>query len=127
MLMRYLPIVLAVACVTTLLLLYEHMQPQPHAPAQTQTHSISMAIADGHRESGPAEIETFVGDRLVLSVTADHPAELHLHGYDKTLDVTPGSAAKLDLLLEHSGRFELEAHGQGDHHGALTVVNVKPR
>ncbi len=127
MLMRYLPIVLAVACVTALLLLYERMQPQTHAPAQAQTHSIALAIANGHRAAGPAEIETFAGDRLLLSVTADRPAELHLHGYDKTLDVAPGRPTTLDLLLEHSGRFELEAHGEDDHHGALTVVNVKPR
>jgi len=127
MLMRYLPIVVAVACVTALLLLYQRMQPAEVAPAQVQTHQVALAIADGHRSAGPAEITAHTGDRLVLSVTADVDTELHLHGYDQTLEVNPGQTTTLDLVLEHSGRFELETHGQQGHHGSLTVVTVKPR
>ncbi len=127
MLMRYLPIVLAVACVTTLLLLYQRMQPETAPPAEARTLQVELAIADGHRSAGPAEIAAHTGDRLLLSVTADQATELHLHGYDRTLNVVPGQAATLDLVLAHSGRFELETHGHQGHHGSLTVVTVKPR
>lgn len=127
MLMRYLPIVVAVACITALLLLYDGMQPEPQAPAAAQTHRVELGIAQGHRSSGPAEIITFRGDRLHLQVSSDQASELHLHGYDKTLRPTPDQPAELDLLLEHSGRFELEVHGQGGHHGNVTVLTVTPR
>ncbi len=127
MLMRYLPIVLAVACVMTLLLLYERMQPASTAPAEPQTHQIALQLVDGHRHMGPAEIDAYVGDRLLLTVSTAQPVEVHLHGYERRLNPTPEHPTTLDLTLVHSGRFELEAHPAIDGHGNLTVINVNPR
>ena len=126
MLLRTLPIVLAVACVTALLLLYDRMQPLSEPGTPVQTHDLSWTLENGQRQFGPAAVEAYQGDTLRARVRSDQAVELHLHGYEKSLQAAPGADASLELRLDHSGRFELETHTERGY-STVTVVTVLPR
>lgn len=49
-----------------------------------------------------------------VSVHVQGPVELHLHGYDLTARAAPGSPALFGFVAEHTGRFPIETHGDGD-------------
>ncbi len=44
----------------------------------------------------------------MLVVSSDVVDEVHLHGYDKSVDVTPGTPARLAFVASLPGRFEVE-------------------
>ncbi len=75
------------------------------------------------------------GDRVELRVTSDETGELHLHGYDVTIDLQAGKTTVTAVQAEVAGRFPITAHGfgtSGDHghdqaHKALLYLEVYPR
>lgn len=69
----------------------------------------------------PAEVTVGEGDRVTLRFTADRPRELHLHGYDREVEVEPGETTTLSLEATLTGRFEVEDHDTGAGRGALIV------
>ena len=60
---------------------------------------------------GPGRVEVEVGDTVVLAVTADVEDEVHVHGYDVTADVAPGSPARVSFEASTAGIFEVELEG----------------
>lgn len=60
--------------------------------------------------SGESSIRVKQGDVVTLKVTADAEDELHLHGYDKSLELAPGKTAETTFTADMSGRFEAELH-----------------
>jgi FtsP/CotA-like multicopper oxidase with cupredoxin domain len=75
------------------------------------------------------------GDAVEIVITADEAAELHLHGYDLKLTLTPGVPGTIRFTAAIAGRFPLEAHqfgtepSSGRHRGGgpLLYVEVYPR
>ena len=61
------------------------------------------------------------GDRVVLVVKSDVADEIHLHGYDKSTDVTAGGTARLPFTATIPGRFEVELESRGVQIADLTV------
>lgn len=98
--------------------------PVPAAPAVA---AFEFRLEKGHRVSGPELIQVVQGTALSLRLTADRAEELHVHGYDLHLHLKPGEPGTLDFVAEHSGRFDIELHGQGGAHGGLVVLEVTPR
>jgi hypothetical protein len=65
-----------------------------------------------------------------LRWSSDEAVELHLHGYDKKLQLGPGKTASMSITGHATGRFPITSHGWGrDGHGhhALTYLEVNPR
>lgn len=60
---------------------------------------------------GPERIEAAVGGQIVVVVSADIADEVHLHGYDLFADVTPTDPARLEVLTDVPGIFEMELEG----------------
>ncbi|MDQ3856257.1 MAG: cupredoxin domain-containing protein [Chloroflexota bacterium] len=87
--------------------------------AGPQHRTLEARIQDG--KLSPATIEVYEGDQLTLRLTSDKAAELHLHGYDRELEVEPGETATLELKADQGGRFELEDHDSGAPLGQLVV------
>jgi hypothetical protein len=75
------------------------------------------------------------GDTVELVFTGDEPAELHLHGYDITLDLKSNEPGKIQFTATIAGRFPLEVHrfgtgtkaGRSHITGPLLYVEVLPR
>lgn len=77
-------------------------------------------IEQGQRVAGPALIRIPQGATVLLHFASDRDGELHLHGYDKHVQLLAGKVVTLKFKAEHSGRFEYELHGHsaGHSHGA---------
>ena len=69
-------------------------------------------------------------DAVDLRWVSDEAVKLHLHGYDKKLQLRPGVPAVMSLTAHATGRFPITVHGwgaQGHGHDALTYLEVHPR
>lgn len=68
---------------------------------------------DSVEVSGGDRIEIPVGSVVKLSLTTDVTAELHVHGYDFTLEVTAGQSEWTAFPADIAGRFEVEIESTG--------------
>jgi hypothetical protein len=69
----------------------------------------------------PNTISATEGDTLTLRVTADRAFELHLHGYNRALDLKPQQTSVLTFEANLTGSFEMENEDEGHRLGTLTV------
>ena len=49
-------------------------------------------------------------DNVSINFTADEPGEIHLHGYDLTAPVSPGSPGELNFVAATAGAFAINFH-----------------
>lgn len=63
--------------------------------------------------SGGGRHEIALGEQVVLRVTSDAADEIHLHGYDLTLDLVAGEPGELTFEATIPGVFEAELHDSG--------------
>ncbi len=69
-------------------------------------------------------------ESVILRWSSDERVKLHLHGYDKQLQLRPGKVSSMPIVGRATGRFPITSHGWGhDGHGhhALTYLEVHPR
>ena len=65
-----------------------------------------VVTVDGIPTSGRVDIA--IGAEVRLTVAADVEDEVHLHGYDLTDDVVPGTPAVIEFTADIPGIFEVE-------------------
>ena len=53
------------------------------------------------------------GEQVTLVITADVADEVHVHGYDLTAELAPGTPAELTFDATLPGVFEVELHDAG--------------
>ncbi len=80
-----------------------------------------LTVSNGHRTAGPDTVEVKLGDTVTFEVTSDQADEVHVHGYDRSLELQPGVAATLAFTADIPGRFEMELHSTGT---VLTQLRV---
>ncbi len=129
--MRGKTVLIAVATALALAFLWRLLAPP--APevvavgADTREAAPAQVLALEYRDGvllGAESLQVEQGSTLRLRVRSDKAAELHLHGYDRTLQLDPAAPVEMTLLADRSGRFELEVHGDehGDgHHGGASL------
>jgi hypothetical protein len=79
-------------------------------------------VRGGEPVGGIKKITVKQGDRARFEVTStDTSDEVHLHGYDITRNVAPGSAARFSFAANAEGIFEVELHGTQTQIAELTV------
>ncbi|HEV2058782.1 MAG TPA: hypothetical protein VGR11_05455 [Solirubrobacteraceae bacterium] len=82
----------------------------------------TIRVAGGEPSGGIKKITVQKGQRARIEVTtSDTSDEIHLHGYDITQDLEPGSAARFSFDADAEGIFEIELHGTHTQIGELTV------
>ncbi len=89
--------------------------------AAAQPTVVSIVVVNGEPESGIVRQTVSKDDRVVLVVKSDVADEIHLHGYDKSTDVTAGGTARLPFTATIPGRFEVELESRGVQIADLTV------
>jgi hypothetical protein len=77
----------------------------PPEPAVTR-----ISIKGGQVVGGAKRIEAGSGETVRIVVSSDAPDELHLHGYDITMNAAPGQPARFQFKANLEGVFELESH-----------------
>ena len=97
------------------------------SPAHAANQVFEIVIADGELVDSADTIRVSQGDHVQVTLTSDDALDLHLHGYDREVTVTPQSPALLELEATISGRFPVEVHGGGHDHGhVLFYLEVYP-
>lgn len=70
------------------------------------------------------------GDSVELVWLSDEAAELHLHGYDISFEVSPAAPSVVSFEARATGRFPVTSHGFGGEqshgHKALLYIEVYP-
>ncbi|HEY1074894.1 MAG TPA: hypothetical protein VGE59_04365 [Patescibacteria group bacterium] len=64
------------------------------------------------------------GEKATIKVTSQVADEVHLHGYDLSQAVGPGTPAQIDLTADKTGRFEIELEERGK---AIGILEVYPK
>ena len=99
-------------------------QAAPQAPPIEDVFTVKYELREGSLVAGPKRVSVVQGAAIRIVAVSDAADELHLHGYDLTLDLQPDVPAELRFVAEHSGRFELELH---HNHLTLGAIEVQPR
>ena len=87
----------------------EVQQPQDTA-ASADAVVINMAIAERTSNLSRDDLQVKKGDNVSINFTADEPGEIHLHGYDLTAPVSPGSPGALNFTADTAGAFGINFH-----------------
>jgi len=85
--------------------------PTPSAAPADVT--VEVTIADNKVSASQPVVKAKAGQKVLIKTTSDVSDSLHVHGYDKTLELKPGRAASLLLTTGQKGLFEVETHESG--------------
>jgi FtsP/CotA-like multicopper oxidase with cupredoxin domain len=80
---------------------------------ETADVTVNVTVANGKVNPSGATIKVKAGQTVLVTATSDAPEELHIHGYDKELELTPGKAASVKFTANMKGTFEVETHKSG--------------
>jgi hypothetical protein len=72
--------------------------------------TVTVRIAGGKILSGVQTVKVRAGQTVQLAGTSDVADSLHVHGYDKTLELQPGKTATVAFTGDVKGVFEIETH-----------------
>ena len=75
---------------------------------RTGPTTITIEVKGGKPVNGITRTDVKKGDNVVLVVHSDVADEIHLHGYDKHVDVDAGGTARLPFVANIAGVFEAE-------------------
>jgi hypothetical protein len=94
--------------------------PNPSTPSNTADPSgeqadvtIDVTVANGKVNPSGATIKAKAGQTVLVKVVSDAAEELHIHGYDKELELSPGKPASVKFTANMKGTFEIETHKSG--------------
>ncbi|MFI5804201.1 hypothetical protein [Streptomyces sp. NPDC051561] len=85
--------------------------PAPPAASPKADRAVDIAIADGKVDPAPGRVELKKGQRLELSVVSDKADTLHIHGYDRKMELPAGKRVTYSFVADRTGLFEVETHG----------------
>jgi len=91
----------------------------PEKPAAPRIPTL--VVEDGRPRGEPRELTFTKGERVRFRVRSDVAEELHIHGYDRYVDVVPGRTATVSFPATIEGIFEVELHGAGMQLASLRV------
>ena len=78
----------------------------------TSADAPSFVVSGGEVE-GPGQVTATVDEEVVFTVSSDTADEVHVHGYDATVPVTPGKPATVRFQADIPGVFEVELEDSG--------------
>ena len=97
--------------------------PATTAAAPPPPRVETIRIKGGGPVGDPKTLEFDSGDTVRLRFRSDVAEEVHIHGYDKYVDVPAGGTATTRFEANAEGVFEIESHGSGE---LLAKLQVEP-
>ncbi len=85
------------------------------------TKAFTLVVQHRKLVDGESTLTAHTGDTVAITITVDENEELHLHGYDKSVDITAGQPATLTLVANASGNFPFELEHSKTELGSLQV------
>jgi hypothetical protein len=94
--------------------------PKSSTPSNTTDPSgeqadvtINVTVANGKVNPSGSSIKVKAGQTVLITAVSDAADELHIHGYDKELELAPGKPASVKFTANMKGTFEVETHESG--------------
>jgi hypothetical protein len=75
--------------------------------------TINVTVANGKVNPSGASIKVKAGETVLITAVSDADDELHIHGYDKELELAPGKPQSVKFTANMKGTFEVETHKSG--------------
>jgi hypothetical protein len=85
----------------------------PTASGSGAKQPITLTFARGSVPGGVARIPVHLGSTVDLLVHSDVTDEVHLHGYNRLVNITAGQPTKLEFLANIPGVFDVELEQRG--------------
>jgi hypothetical protein len=88
----------------------------PSGPATTAAQAdvvITATVAGGKITPNTQTVKAKQGQSVMVTVTSDEADELHIHGYDKEVELQPGKPGSVTFTADTKGTFEIETHESG--------------
>lgn len=83
--------------------------PSPSASALEEGTVIEINLVGGKPDPALTLNQKFAkGDTVTIKVTTDKAYEVHVHGYDYTIDAVPGQTVTKTFVLDKTGSWEVE-------------------
>lgn len=100
----------------------------PELLRSEETRGFDLRIEKGRVVGDRNVVRITEGQRVELRWRSDAPVELHLHGYDLTVAVSPEAPAFMRFEANATGRFPVTRHAEDGHgHATLIYLEVYPR
>ena len=87
--------------------------PAPAPDVSVAETIIDLTVTKGVPSPDVGQVAVPMGNTVRLIVTADVADEVHVHGYELTLDLAAGVPAELTFVADVPGIFEVELHEGG--------------
>ena len=84
--------------------------------------TVAINYAGGKVSGVQGRVKAALGSTVTLRVSSDVAEEVHLHGYDKRVDVAAGGSVQLSFVASIPGVFALELERSGVE---LTKIQVQ--
>ena len=75
--------------------------------------TVQVTVTGTKVETAERRVKVPLDGKVRLEVTADRADEVHLHGYDRKVDIEPGTPAVLEFTADVPGVFEVELEEAG--------------
>lgn len=105
--------------------------PQQQLPQQEKSEApdgdpegtvIAIMVEGGEVKTSGDVVELSVGDPVRIEVTSDVADEIHVHGYERKLEIDAGATAIIRFIADIPGVFEVELEDAG-----LELVQLRVR
>ncbi|HSX29737.1 MAG TPA: hypothetical protein VLE73_04225 [Candidatus Saccharimonadales bacterium] len=115
-------IVFVVVAIAVLVGLFVLLRPKDSTqPSTSATKSFVLVVKGKRLAEGPQTLTVKKGDVVAIAITSDEEEELHLHGYDKSVDLEPNKQATLRFTADKTGNFPYELEHSKTDIGSLQV------
>ena len=124
--MKTKPIIFLVITVIILIGLFFLLEPK--SLSQTGLHNVSqqktfeIIVKNRKIVSGTHTFQATEGDTITMRLTVDEGGEVHLHGYDKHVDLEKNVPGDLTFTANLTGRFSFELEDSKTDLGVLEVI-----
>ncbi len=94
--------------------------PDTKSPSNTADPSgeqadvtVNVTVANGKVNPSGSSIKVKAGQTVLITAISDAEDQLHIHGYDKEIELKPGKPASVKFTANMKGTFEVETHESG--------------
>jgi heme/copper-type cytochrome/quinol oxidase subunit 2 len=81
--------------------------------AAGDAQTVQITVTGTKVETAERRVKVPLDGKVRLEVTAGRADEVHLHGYDRKVDLAPGTPAVLEFTADVPGVFEVELEEAG--------------
>lgn len=84
--------------------------PSAAAPSPSDAVEVAITVRDGRVQGSVQTAKIRAGQTVKVSATLDTADSIHVHGYDKTIELTPNQTGSTTFVADVKGVFDIETH-----------------